>query len=339
MAKITKTKGGLYTTRVYVGNDLQGKPVQKRISASTKKELNDLMVKAKAEYNRLYHQREGITLRIAYLRYIESKRNVLGKRTIDTYESYFKYSFQELMDKPIDAITKEDIQIEVNKMALNQKEKTIRNKVALLSSVMDTYAQKGKQKVTLPPRTKTKLYIPTREEVEQVLTETKDTPLEIPVLLAAYCGMRRGEVFALTYDDIDFENDKLSVHKALGKKMGIRYEVKTPKTYAGYRLIDMPKRVKERILLQRERNLPLIELTPSKFDDRFSYLLDKMNIHKFRYHDLRHFYASILVSLNVPDIYIMKLIGHSTTSFLKANYEHTLADVFDKYRRIINETL
>lgn len=339
MAKITKTKGGLFTTKVYVGNDLQGKPVQKRVTAPTKTELNKLIVKAKAEYTSYAESRTSLTLRMAYQKYMDAKKNVLGKRTLDTYDSYFRFSFQNLMSLPIDSITREDIQKEVNEMVLTQKEKTIRNKVALLTSVMNEYAQKGSIKVTLPKRTKPKLHIPTKVEVETLLDAVKDTPMEIPILLAAYCGMRRGEVFALTYEDINYEESTLSVYKALGKKMKRGYEVKAPKTYAGYRKIDIPQRVMDRIIAKKEENLPLIEITPSVFDDRYRYLFTKLGIPSFRYHDLRHFYASILVSLNIPDIYIMKMIGHSTTSFLKATYEHTLDDVYSKYREIIKQTL
>ena len=80
--------------------------------------------------------------------------------------------------------------------------------------------------------------------------------LSATILFACYCGMRRGEIFALIYNDIDFDNNLVKVTKALGVTEQLSYELKTPKSYAGYRDIDIPVHMMERILkMRRARNL------------------------------------------------------------------------------------
>lgn len=339
MASITRLASGMYSIRVFVGYDSNGKPVQKRLSAPTKKELQELIKETKETYLPV----DILSLRIAYKKYISSRENVLSKATIRLYKSYVVDSFEYLMDKDINDISKEDVQKEINRMSLTDSPKTIRNKLGLFNSVIKAYSNHDSFKVNLPMKQKPNLFIPTEEVVKELISRAKGTPLELPILFACYCGMRRGEIFALTYNDIDFNNNLVKVTKALGVTEQLTYELKTPKSYAGYRDIDIPVHMMERIKYYRDKNIPLIQISIVQFSNRFDTLRNnlckELGIPKFRFHDLRHYYASILVTLGIPDIYAMKLIGHSTTNFLRQNYQHTMSKQYDMYRKMIQEKL
>lgn len=339
MAFITRLASGMYSTRVFVGYDSNGKPVQKRLSAPTKKELQELIKETKETYLPV----DVLSLRIAYRKYISSRENVLSKATIRLYKSYVADSFEYLMDKDINDISKEDVQKEINRMSLTDSPKTIRNKLGLFNSVIKAYSNHDSFKVNLPMKQKPNLFIPTEEVVKELISRAEETPLELPILFACYCGMRRGEIFALTYNDIDFNNNLVKVTKALGVTEQLSYELKTPKSYAGYRDIDIPVHMMERIKYYRDKNIPLIQISIVQFSNRFDTLRNnlckELGIPKFRFHDLRHYYASILVTLGIPDIYAMKLIGHSTTNFLRQNYQHTMSKQYDMYRKMIQEKL
>ena len=58
--------------------------------------------------------------------------------------------------------------------------------------------------------------------------------------------------------------------------------------------------------------------------DRFANLLKKAGLKHFRFHDLRHYSASILHAMGIPDKYIMERGGWSTSSTLKTVYQHTM---------------
>ena len=159
----------------------------------------------------------------------------------------------------------------------------------------------------------------------------------MPVLLAALCGLRRSEIAALTWDDIDLEEGTIRINKALGVTED-GYALKAPKTYAGYRKAEIPERVK--IVLQRlsEERKPITELNIQTMTNKFPNELQKAGLPRFRFHDLRHYFASTLLALGVPDLYVIKIIGHSTTSMLE-HYQHVLSDEDKKFRDLIRENL
>ena len=55
-----------------------------------------------------------------------------------------------------------------------------------------------------------------------------------------------------------------------------------------------------------------------------------------RFHDLRHYNASIMLSLNVPDKYAMERLGQSTPGLIKAVYQHVMSDKRDEVNQTVN---
>ena len=336
--KITKTKKG-YTCVVYLGVGEDGKSLSKRFSAPTKEDLK----KAVNEYQYQFDMAKarsislGMTLRDAFQDYIDSREHLLSPASVRRYRGILRHDFQDLMLQDIKKIKKQDVQKAVNDMAQQQSPKTVRDKVALFNSVMKEYRGFAFD-LYLPQKEKKELYIPTREEVDRLLEYEKGTKWEMPILLAALCGLRRSEIAALTWDDIDLEEGTIRINKALGVTDGEGYRLKAPKTYAGYRKAEIPERVK--IVLQRlsEERKPITELNIQTMTNKFPHELEKAGLHRFRFHDLRHYFASSLLAMGVPDLYVIKIIGHSTTSMLE-HYQHVLSDEDKKFRNLIRENL
>lgn len=88
--------------------------------------------------------------------------------------------------------------------------------------------------VPLPKKERPNIYIPTEEEVKKLISTAGGTDMEIPVLLAAFCTMRRGEISALQAEDII--NGTIHVKASLADTGGVWIR-KTPKSYAGNRYI------------------------------------------------------------------------------------------------------
>ena len=277
-----------------------------------------------------------MTLADAYDRYINARKASLSPSTIKYYHKCMRTSFQSLMDKDINKIKESDVQIEVNKLALVNEPKTVKNKYGLFMSVMKKYAHRPPQEIFLPKRKKSDIYIPTKEEVEVLLESVKGTKYEIPIMLGAFCGLRRGEVTALTWNDVDVTRKVIHINKAIGdSEQG--YITKAPKSYAGYRDVDIPDRLFSVLCERQRKGLPLIDISIHALTKRFPRLLERAGLPKFRYHDLRHYFASVLLTLGIPDLYVIKIIGHSTTDMLKRNYQHIMKDADDKYRKIISD--
>lgn len=144
--------------------------------------------------------------------------------------------------------------------------------------------------------------------------------MEIPVLLGAFCMMRRGEICALTLDDI--QGDVIHVHHSLVLGTDKDWHLKAPKTGSSDRYISAPAFVTERIRELRH----ITTLNPHSITIMFQRALRRANITHFRFHDLRHYSASIRHALGIPDAYIMQEGGWKTDAVLKSVYRHAMSD-------------
>ena len=112
------------------------------------------------------------------------------------------------------------------------------------------------------------------------------TELEIPVLLAAFGPMRRGEICALEQSDIN--GNIIHVSKNMVRTIDNQWIIKAPKSFAGDRYIDFPDDVIERLPKHPGR---IVDLNPGQLTDKFEKCLRKCNLPHFRFHDLRHPYV------------------------------------------------
>ena len=114
--------------------------------------------------------------------------------------------------------------------------------------------------------------------------------------------------------------------------------VKTTKTYSGNRKIPIPEYIKSLIEQQPHTDEYIIHATRSSLYNRFLRICEKYGLPHYRFHDLRHYQASVMLALGVPDKYAMERMGHASTNMLKTVYQHTMrskseevADMVDKY--------
>jgi integrase len=157
------------------------------------------------------------------------------------------------------------------------------------------------------------------------LEVVKGQEIEIPILLAAFGPMRRGEICALTSDDVN--GNIITVNKSLVRTPDNNWVLKAPKTYSSYRQIEYPDFVIEKI---KNINGNLTTMSPSAITNAFLKILRKNNMPEFRFHDLRHYAVSTLHSINVPDKYIMARGGWATNHTMNNVYNHILQSKKDE---------
>ena len=110
--------------------------------------------------------------------------------------------------------------------------------------------------------------------------------------------------------------------------------IKIPKSYAGDRFIEYPDFV---AALWKGKNGKIVSVPhPTLITNRFGKILKRAGIPHFRFHDLRHYSASILHALGVPDAYIMQRGGWGNDSVLKDVYRHTLDEKTESFNQQIN---
>lgn len=264
--------------------------------------------------------------------YIQSRESILSPRTIMDYKRIRRTSLQSLMNIRLSRITQEDIQIAINLESVNHSPKTVRNSHGLLSAVLKQYRPDFALNTSLPKKQRVELYIPTDEEVKRLIRASEGTEMELPILLAAFGPMRRGEICAL--DSTDISGNIVHVSKNMVRTEDNTWIIKSPKSYAGDRYIDFPDFVAEK---WRGKTGRIVNLTPNNITDRFRSCLHRAGLPHFRFHDLRHYSASIQHALGIPDSYIMQRGGWGNDGTLKAVYRHTLADKTKEMDDIANQ--
>lgn len=250
--------------------------------------------------------------------YIDAKRNVLSPSTVTGYQNIRKYAFERLMETPARDLTSERVQTEVNLMSVDHSPKSVRNAYGLLTAALALFAPDIRLRVTLPQNEPMTYNVLTTEQIYTMIDYASEN-LKTAIMLAAFCGLRRGEIAALTSDDIN--GNMIHVNKSAVLKDGIQIN-KTPKTYTSDRYVPAPDFVIEHIKGKTGRVCPI---ALNSITRRYQELRDKLG-YKGRFHDLRHYYASALHAVGVRDEYIMKFGGWKSDGVLKAVYRGTLDD-------------
>ena len=305
--KPRKLPSGSWTVQVQVDG------VRKSFTAKTKSEA----VRKAAEYKISTTAPLSATLGSLIDTYIDSKRNVLSPSTIARYEQMRKLDFQRLMRKPVMDITDQVMQNEINLMAATHSPKSVRNAYGLISATLKSYGQTFK--VSLPKDVRSEYAVPTTEQVYQMINASGEN-LQTAIMLAAFCGLRRGEIAALESSDI--RGNLIHVRSALVYNSDREVVRKSPKTYSSDRYVTAPDFLLEHIKGKEGRVCPL---TLNSITRRFVEVRDKLGL-SCRFHDLRHYYASALHAIGLKDQYIMKFGGWKSDHVLKTVYRGTLDD-------------
>ena len=254
--------------------------------------------------------------------YIDSKRNVLSPSTVVGYEKIRRNNFQELMDIPIRDLDNERIQRAVNAMSADHAPKTVANAYGLITATIKMYAPSIQLNISLPSKEPKEYNVPITKDLNCLL-DAAGFNMKTAIMLAAFCSMRRSEIVALQSDDITGNTihiKRAAVHNTNGETV-----IKSTKTYKGDRYVTAPD-----ILLNHIKGIEgrVCPIALSSITKDFGRIRRKAGV-SCRFHDLRHYYASVLHAIEVPDQYIMQSGGWKSPAMLHKVYRNTLSD-FEK---------
>lgn len=261
----------------------------------------------------------NLTVGEAIDRYIESKDAVLSPSTVAGYRRIRANQLQDLMNIKLQDLTQGRVQRSINAMSRSKSPKTVRNAYGLLTAVLAEFCPHMRLQTTLPQKQRTDIVIPTEEDISAIAAAVKGKSVELPVLLAMWLGLRMSEIRGLTWDCVS--ENTLHIKQAL-----VDEGLKTTKTYNSNRILQIPPYIKALIEAQPKKGSFIIPDSRRAINSRFDYYIKKAGIKHYRFHDLRHVNASVMLVLNVPDKYAMKRMGHATNNMLKTIYQHTMTE-------------
>lgn len=266
-----------------------------------------------------------LTFRQAAIRYNAERQGILSPSTLTDYECMAAEHYFPFSEARCSEITPEDVQLYISNLAKTRSPKTCRNRNGYIHAVLATQRPDLALKTKLPPKRRLQYKTPSDQAVRALLKQIKGTKYELPVMLAAFGSLRRSEVCALDASDVDRENCIIHVKSAMITCKGKNY-IKDPKTRAGDRYVRVPK---ELIDLIPESGLVCGGLKPNTLSSYMQQMRRKYGV-DFRFHDLRHYFASSQHAIGIPDAYIMQAGGWESDEVLKSVYRNTLEEVAKK---------
>lgn len=339
----TTKKGKLYRSRITIN----GKRYTKA-GFTTKRDANawiDRLKKSKIEGT--LADPNGITFSAYAKHFIDHQHGLEHKRkTIEGYESILSYHLLPYFkNKRIRSITTTDVNIFLDSLAKEGLAvKTKRNIRNVLNGIMVLAVQENV--IGFNPLTNTTVFRETKKENRRALTgeevrqllhaldayyEKKKNYKSVNMLiypyvyLAIYTGARRGELCALTWDDIDVEKCTVSINKSINEHL----DIEDPKTPNAYRVNVIPKDVMAKLLPFKDSKCNKVFHTctgeyikPSNIARAFRNILKFGSLPHIRLHELRHTLATLALQAGVPITDISKQLGHASISTTLDFYSH-----------------
>lgn len=332
-----------WTIVIDAGRDPQTKK-RKRIYKAfrgTKKEAEKELARTMVKLEQgTYIKPTIITLGEYLLWWLEQhgKAKKLALKTLESYEYLIKkHLIPELGTIPLAKLQP----IHIHNFIIKENEivssRTTAYALTILRQAMKHAMKKWKlissnpaECIDIPKYKHVKYKVLSADEVQILLNNAENHPDYKLIYTALYTGMRRGELLALRWEDIDFDNKIIRVERATQRIVGKGYITKEPKTEAGKRIIDIPKSLLL-LLKQMSQDNDLVfclqdgrQLDPSNLSRRFHRLAVKCNFPDVRFHDLRHTHASLLLANGEQLHVVQQRLGHEKPSTTADIYGHVI---------------
>lgn len=288
------------------------------VTGQTEKEAiaEAMQIKAQLKNKAEKEKDSRMTVGEAIDRYIESKDAVLSPATIAGYRRVRANALQDLMAVKLPLLTQETVQRSINKMARDKSPKSVRNAHGLLSAALAVYRPDMVLRTTLPQKRRYEAAVPSGEDVAAIMSAAQGTKDELPILLAVWLGLRMSEILGLRGEDVDGE--VLHIRRAL-----VDEGEKSTKTYSSQRDLPLPDYISS--LIHAAPQDRIVPLTRRTLYCRFQAVCKRAGVQHYRFHDLRHINASVMLALGVPNRYAQERMGHATDNMLKTVYQHTMS--------------
>lgn len=318
---VRKRKDGRWEGRVELP-PIAGKRKQKYVYADRRQECQRLV-------NEIIHDIETGSYtdsgKMTINKYMDDwleRQKKLAETTKEGYKSYIKNHINKYFyDKKLKSLLPKDIEDFYNyERDLEYAEKTILQIHRILSRAFNDAAKNRLipynpcTLIDAPSPQEFKPDVPEIELYYEILEKAAGTRHELPIMLAGLCGLRRSEVFGLTANDVDFENCTITVRQVV-VVAGNNVIVKPPKNKKSARTIAVPEEVIE--ILKKTKAVGFIcnqegnMVNPGFYGVSYRRFLKTRKFPHIRFHDLRHFHATLLLDSGVDIREAMARLGHS----------------------------
>lgn len=281
-------------------------------------------------------------------------RQVHRPTTADQMEGVLRrYIDPQLGNMRIAAIAPSDVQVWVKQLSRTLAPSTVGVAHRILSGIFKSAV--ADRRIVSNPCTGTKLPRVTKPKVQPITEDQLGAIIEkMPrrhqalVILAAGTGMRQGEIFGLTVDRVDLDRRTVLVNRQLINVNGREPFFAPPKSQASVRVVPLPTVVADalRTHLRAYPSTTLVftnnvgaPLRRSAFWTEWNRALKQAGVPAIRFHELRHYYASLLIRHGESVKTVQARLGHASASETLDTYSHLWPDNDERTRAAVDGVL
>lgn len=363
--KNTTRSDGRIAVQIYLGIGEDGKRKVKTVYGKTQKEANEKAAELKAQLGKgLDISSKNKTFQDWAKLFLSTQKNSLTESEYDTKEKRITFFYSYFGNTPIEAVRPFQIESALNALAKENPstgkpsaQKTLAAykqgcgqvfKFAIKNRIIEynpvDYAEMPKN----APKNERRALSETERGWITELDSTEQRAKRA-AMIAMFCGLRRGEMTALTWNDIDFEKKTITINKSFDFKSNT---IKLPKTEAGIRTVPMPDTLADFLKAEKKASVYVVVTAKNKMMtvDAWkraiqSLLVDLEIAHgtakgkerknkkcapkptvftlqPFGWHDLRHTYATLLYEAGVDVLTAQYLLGHASPQTTMEIYTH-----------------
>jgi len=170
------------------------------------------------------------------------------------------------------------------------------------------------------------------EEISAYLKAADEHGLLPMFFLELVSGLRKGELTALLWSDLDIENKTISVDKQYVRNPNGELQLSRPKTENSIRLVSIPQDAVDLLVKEREKHPHSPYMFPSPLTGEMYHPDSVVNLHKkilrsaglnhIRFHDLRHTFATTALQNGIDVKTVSSMLGHYDAGFTLRTYTH-----------------
>ena len=353
---LRKRSDGRWEGRYTAGRDpVTGKAIYKNVLAKTQKECKEKLAQAIEKNGKVDVVRSG---KYTVAEWVRLWFETYSKPSIREQTAYYYNNYIEKHIVPgigsirLDKLTTLQIQQFYNKLKtsgrvqryehIELKDKGLSNRFirgvhGVLNSALEQAVKERlitsnpAEGCKLPKIEKKEMKVLLPEQIGAYLQEANRRGLLPAYYLELTSGLRRGELLALLWTDLDVESMTISVTKQVNRVNG-QLKVSQPKTSNSIRTIPIPKQAVDLLILEHEKHPDNPYLFPSPktgtmYDpDSFRHTHEKIlaaaGIEHIRFHDLRHTFATLSLQNGVDVKTLSNTLGHYSAGFTLDTYTH-----------------
>ena len=351
---IRKRKDGRWEGRYTAGHDPEtGKAIYKNVLAKTQKECKEKLAAALEQAGKVDASKtDQFTVGQWAETWFENyARPSIRETTAAYYKNYIdKHIVPNIGKIKLNKLTTLDIQKFYNKAKikgrvkryegmkdLSLSNKTIRGLHAMLRQCLDQAVQERlipynpAAGCKLPPKEKKEMHTLPADKISAYLAAADEHGVLPMFYLELTSGLRRGELLALLWTDLDIEKHTIAVNKSVRCRQG-ELKVSTPKTRHSIRTVVVPQQAVDLLIQEHNLHPDNPYMFPSPVTGTMYHpdaagrihrkLLKEAGIEPVRFHDLRHTFATLALQNGVDIKTLSGMLGHYSSGFTLDTYTH-----------------